>query len=109
MNEIKIKLDKYINIVEKSILYPSDYLKKFKNRYLNELLKIRDDINNTLILEPKNIIPTKPIFSRKESYDEIESESPHTRKYIHKTDRRKSRVVVKDKVFDIIDIDLENL
>lgn len=98
LNKIKIKLDIYINMVKNSVLYPSDYLKNFKNRYLNELLKIKDNINESLYT--KNII-NKPIFFRNESYGEIVSENPNKRKYVHTSDKRKSRVVVNNKVFDI--------
>jgi len=100
INKIKIKLDNYIIMVKNSVLYPIDYLRNFKNRYLDELLKIRDNINDTLILEPKNFI-NKPNLVRQESYEEIESETPNTRKYIHKLDKRKSRFVINDKIFDI--------
>lgn len=86
LNKIKIKLDIYINMVKNSVLYPSDYLKNFKNRYLNELLKIKDHINESLY--KKNII-NKPIFLRQESYEEIVRENPNTRKYVHTSDKRK--------------------
>lgn len=89
LDKIKNKLDNYIDMITNSILYPSEYLKNFKNRYLTELLKIRDNMNEILILKP--FIEKPPSLIRQESYEEIESKDyPKARRYVHRLDKRKS-------------------
>ena len=108
LDKIKFKLDNYINFVKDSKLYPEKYLQNFKKKYLKGLLKIQENINNILIME--HDINNYPRLSKQESYEEVEGEYlPETRKYRHKSDKRRSRIIVKNKIFDIIDNDDENL
>lgn len=71
LDKIKIKLDNYIDMVKKSVLYPSEYLKKFKLNYVAELEKIKEKLKGTSKMK------------RKDSFEEIESNVVGMKKYKH--------------------------
>ena len=83
----KLKLNKYINLVEKSILYPEKQTEDFRKNYLKKLLKLKENLNNVVYLpqkyprkspkKPLNILsplsetPPPIIKKRQSSYEEV--------------------------------------
>lgn len=99
LDKIKIKLDNYIDMVQKSVLYPSEYLKNFKLKYLNELEKIKENLERS------------PKIKRKNSFEEIESNVPGMKKYKHyknpKISKYTKQIGGNTKEFLIVDSDEE--
>lgn len=99
LDKIKIKLDNYIDMVQKSVLYPSEYLKNFKLNYLTELKKIKENLEGS------------PKIKRKDSFEEIESNVIGMKKYKHYKNPKISKYIKQiggnTKEFLIVDSDGE--
>ncbi len=104
LEKIKEKMKNYIKMIQKVQLCPVTELNNFRQKYLNEILKIKDNLEDVLILEK---IPEIPNLLRQESYEsEPYIRSPSSRTvYRHKTDEKKSKVIIKNMRFDIEDVD----
>ncbi len=104
LDKIKEKMNKYINMIKKVQLCPLVELNNFRNKYLEELVKIQHNLEDILILE-KN--PEKIVLFKQESYEsEPYIKSPSSRAvYRHKTDQKKSKVIINNMRFDIEDVD----
>lgn len=113
----KLKLNKYINLVEKSILYPEKQTEDFRKNYLKKLLKLKENLNNVVYLpqkyprkspkKPLNILSplseTPPIRKRQSSYEELPYYENGKQIYLHKTNPKKQKVYVSGKMFEIED------
>ena len=113
----KLKLNKYIDLVEKSILYPEKQTEDFRKNYLKKLLKLKENLNNVVYLpqkyprkspkKPLNILSplseTPPIRKRQSSYEELPYYENGKEIFRHKTNPNKQKVYVSGKMFEIED------
>jgi hypothetical protein len=111
ISNTKLKLNKYINLVEKSI--------DLRNNYLKKLLKLKANLNNVVYLpqkyprkspkKPLNILsplsetPPPIIRKRQSSYEEIPYYENGKQIYLHKTNPKKQKIYVRGKMFEIED------
>jgi len=120
LSDVKFKLNKYIDLVQKSILHPKKQTEDFRQNYLKKLLNLKEKLNNIMYLPQKYPIQTTknplnilspiyenesdlPFIMRQSSYDEDE---PYLKNgnifFKHKTNPYKQRFYWKDnKYFDI--------
>ena len=113
----KLKLNKYIDLVKKSILYPKKQTEDFRKNYLKKLLELKQNLNDVMYLpqkyprkspkKPLNILSplseTPPIMKRQSSYEEIPYYKNGKQIFLHKTNPNKQKVYVSGKMFEIED------
>ena len=125
----KIKLNKYIELVRNSILYPKKETEKFRENYLKKLLILKEELDKNIpslriINKNKNkkrrkkpldilerieeeeeySVPIQPSLLRQSSYEDNPYLENGIELYKHKTDPNKKRIYWKDdRYFDIID------
>jgi hypothetical protein len=111
ISNTKLKLNKYINLVEKSI--------DIRNNYLKKLLKLKANLNNVVYLpqkyprkspkKPLNILsplsetPPPIIRKRQSSYEEVPYYENGKEIFRHKTNPNKQKIYVRGKMFEIED------
>jgi hypothetical protein len=126
INFIKFNLDRYIDSVKETVLYPQNKINKFRRKYLKKLLEIKEDLDKIALLRRKyprkikkkvDILPSLyeyeehdelyPILgmSRQSSYqDEPYEGTGILKKYKHKTDPYKERHYYEDnRYFEVED------
>jgi hypothetical protein len=98
LSDIKNKLNQYIRYVQYSELCPKEELEKFRKRYLDDLKKIKEKLD-----EMESVEPEIPLLFRQESYEETPVIRDNLREYRHKTDTRRKRIILDDRIFDIVE------
>jgi len=120
---IKVKLNKYIDVVKKSTLYPKKQTENFRQNYLKKLLNLKERLNDIIYLPQKySRKHKKPLNTtlspineneedeyslpvmRQSSYEEDPYLENGKLMYKHKKDSHKKRYYWKnDRYFDIED------
>ena len=116
---LKVKLNRYINLVKNSVLYPKVETENFRNEYLKKLLELKKNIYSipSLPAYPKKFLKKRSInvlspieentigLSRQSSFEDSPYEQSYNLiKYKHKINPNKKRVYyTSDKYFDIED------